>query len=771
MKTRIWTAAFAAILFLCPASVGLAGNNAHGGGEQAPVFRWEPLGLGGGGAMYTPAMGAANPDRVLLNCDMSGAYRSDDSGQSWEMIPHAQLRGNTECRPAFHPTDPDTVFAANGWEGSLRVSRDGGRTFRPIGNLPGGLRGEIRIDPDVPERMLAGVGNSAWVSLDGGERWQQCEGIRGKVLGFHFDRSSPTARRTAYAATGTGVFRSDDGGANWKPITSPLSGSPLLAFAGASSNAECALYVSVEPQIQDGAYSGGVFGSFDGGRSWQSLMRGAINRDIVQRDEWADGPIARYVALLACDAAPRTLYAFNTSTGFNPPHHNAVWKTEDAGETWRPTFFSDPRWPEYNVSPNWRTVNIGQNYQSAGLGWCIAPGDPDRVLFVDWMKCYGTRDGGKTWFTGNSQPAGNLTDPANPVDSRWHHQGLLVTTTWDYLIDQHDPRTHYLAYTDIGFARSTDAGRTWNWWGKGRWPEWRNTCYAIAPDPDRKGTLWGAFSEVHDIPNANIILERHPSKGSGGVAVSRDAGISWTAPANVGLPDAPVTDLVFLPAAKDQPATLLAAVWGHGVYRSQDEGATWKALGSGLGSETNRRVSRLLSLSDGTLLAVVTARWEDGKFSADGPGLYRLTPGSTEWNPLTSPGQFLWPKDLTVGDPDGKTLYLGAANAGDESGGLYASHDAGATWRRILRAGPEHFGAYPDPARPGWIYATLTEGAPGSGLFLSRDGGSTFAAVDSFPFANVQRVRFDTRDPGVLYVTTFGGGAWKGTLETKTGRP
>ena len=62
------------------AALVLAGFVVFGNAEGLPVFRWEPLGLGGGGAMYTPAIGAADPDRVLLNCDMGGVYRSEDGG-------------------------------------------------------------------------------------------------------------------------------------------------------------------------------------------------------------------------------------------------------------------------------------------------------------------------------------------------------------------------------------------------------------------------------------------------------------------------------------------------------------------------------------------------------------------------------------------------------------------------------------------------------------------------------------------------------------------
>jgi hypothetical protein len=55
----------------------------------------------------------------------------------------------------------------------------------------------------------------------------------------------------------------------------------------------------------------------------------------------------------------------------------------------------------------------------------------------------------------------------------------------------------------------------------------------------------------------------------------------------------------------------------------------------------------------------------------------------------------------------------------DKSGGLYLTEDGGQTWRRIGREGPQTFGGYFHPKREGWIYMTLTEGAPGAGLWLS----------------------------------------------------
>lgn len=47
-------------------------------------------------------------------------------------------------------------------------------------------------------------------------------------------------------------------------------------------------------------------------------------------------------------------------------------------------------------------------------------------------------------------------------------------------------------------------------------------------------------------------------------------------------------------------------------------------------------------------------------------------------------------------------------------------------------------------------------------MWLSRDGGSTWKPLNNVPFSNIQRVAFDPADPGVIYLTTFGGSVWKG---------
>ena len=237
------------------------------------------------------------------------------------------------------------------------------------------------------------------------------------------------------------------------------------------------LYCSVLSKNENGVFRGGIYRSRDRGDTWESAMGPGTNTETQQADQWAYGPIAQYRQLLTTDAEPLTVYAFNTSTGFHPPHHDTVYRSDDGGRTWRDTFFEDPRFERYNVAPNFVTASTGQCFKGGEtpFGVAICNADPERVLLVRG-ECQITHDGGATWFNGHTFPAAE-TRPG--PGSAWVCNGLVVTTTWHYYIDPFQPRRHYIAYTDIGWARSLDRGKTWIWWDKKTWAPWRNTCYEV----------------------------------------------------------------------------------------------------------------------------------------------------------------------------------------------------------------------------------------------------------------------------------------------------
>ncbi len=734
------------------------------GSASAEELQWEPVGLSGGGGMFSPAISPVDPNLMMLNCDMSAAYISEDGGHHWRMIHHAQLRSDTRCRPAFHPHDDDVIYASSG--GRLRISRDRGRAFSPIGDLTDSLYGEIAIDPSQPLVMLVGTRNGrCHISRDGGRAWTACAGPEGQVLGFHFDRTSNG--RILFAATDKGIWRSDDRGQTWTAKTDGLPSTNIQGFAGGSNEAggRIILYCTVPSKDEGGAFTGGVFRSTDRGETWQSAMGEGINTGTKQVDQWAYGPIAQYRQVLTTDADPHTVYALNTSTGFHPPHHETVYRSDDAGRTWRATYFQDPRFERYNVAPNYVTVSAGQSLKGGGtpFGAAICNSDPNRLILV-WSQSYVTHDGGDWWFNGDTYVApGHEARPG----CAWACTGLVVTTTWHYYIDPFEANRHYIAYTDIGMARSLDAGKTWIWWDRNTWAPWRNTCYEIAFDPDVPGRMWGAFSDVHDIPNDNIISERHGHKRPGGVCISRDFGASWQAEAQ-GIGPRPVTSIVLDPKSPKGRRTLYAGVFDEGVYKSIDDGRTWTLKKNGLGDPKNMRVSRVLLHADGTLFAMVCAKRpaQGQPLMGEGVGLYRSSDGAETWEKVNASALFLYPKDFSVHPTDSNVILVGTcdANWDDRSGGLYRTDDGGRSWRRIGRQGRQTFGGYFHPRRDGWIYMTLTEGAPGAGLWLSRDDGQTWQAFDELPFSNVQRLTFDPSDDGVMYVTTFGGSVWRGPI-------
>ena len=724
---------------------------------------WTPVGLCGGGGMFSLAVSPHDARIMTLSCDMSGAYMTRDGGRTWRMFNHADLQGCTVCAAAFDPKDPQRIIAPGGWGGHLRVSADGGATWKDYlkDKAPWSRQPVVLcFDPDAPRRLFVGTEAGAFVTDDDGASWRPCEGVAGKVLGVAVDRASPQDARVCFIGTAEGVFRSEDGGRTFRPSTEGLPEKGLLAFAGGSDAKTLRLYATVPCKVVDGKLAGGVYVSKDGAKTWQRCMNPALNVETKRSSEWAHGDVPRHPYVLTTNARPETAYLFDEGTSYFPPNHSTVYRTDDAGGTWRATLFSDPRFKEYNVEDDWLTRGVGQRWQDVPHTMAIAPANPDVVVLASSAFVLRTDDGGRAWRVCHAAAAPGEHPKG---ESAWLNNGLVVTTTWNYHIDPHENRRHYICYTDIGLARSLDAGRSWIW--QAPTIPWKNTTYELAFDPDVPGRLWGAFSNTHDIPNANVIEGRHRVIMQGGVAASDDFGKTRT---KCGLPEAPCLSVVVDPTSPKDGRTLYAALFEKGVYRSDDGGKTWQAKSAGLGHPKNMRCCRLVRHADGTLFVLVTAkRAGDGSYTTDGVGLYRSADKGETWaKKITDALPLHWPKDFSVHPTDPKTILLGAANVrGHEESGLYRTTDGGTTWEKLLQKGPEHFGGFYHPARPGWIYATLTEGAPESGLYLSTDDGKTWRPLPDLPFANVQRVHFDPADPDHVILSTFGGSVFRGPAQ------
>src|SRR5215213_1710144 len=163
----------------------------------------------------------ADPSRVYLST-ARGLFQSTDGGATWVRIGTAELTGpfgeNVE-QMEIHPRRPN-VLLASVLGGSLFRSADRGRTWTIEPGAPAGVK-SLAASPARPGLFWAGLRNGGLLkSTDSGKTWATADrGLpaRADVNDLAVD---PRAADTVYASMGgltTGVFKSTNGGATWKP--------------------------------------------------------------------------------------------------------------------------------------------------------------------------------------------------------------------------------------------------------------------------------------------------------------------------------------------------------------------------------------------------------------------------------------------------------------------------------------------------------------------------------------------------------------------------
>jgi len=198
-----------------------------------------------------------------------------------------------------------------------------------------------------------------------------------------------------------------------------------------------------------------------------------------------------------------------------------------------------------------------------------------------------------------------------------------------------------------------------------------------------------------------------------------------------------------------------SVAFGDGVYRSADGGASWKNMGL----KASEHIGRIVIDPRDTNVVYVAAQgplWNPG----GDRGLYKTTDGGATWERVLHISDDTGVNEVHMDPRDPDVLYASAyqrrrhvwtlINGGPESG-IWKSTDAGATWVELEKGLPEvdmgRIGMALSPANPDVIYAIVEAQRDEGGVFKSTDRGQSWSKVSDYMSVSPQYYNELVPDP------------------------
>jgi photosystem II stability/assembly factor-like uncharacterized protein len=627
-----------------------------------------------------------------------GVFKSIDGGKTWAHMGLADT--NTISRIVVHPANPDVVYvAAGGHEWTKNADRgvyktvDGGKTWEKVlyANDETGAY-DLVMDPRSSDTLYASM-------------WQRT-------------RQKWNDPRTFPGHTGSGLFKTTDGGRTWKPINAGL---PTVEFRGRIGIDLCltkpdtlyALVDNYELRETSQAELDSVRGYYDPGKGF---IKGAT-----------------------------------------------VYRSDDAGASWTQTSGLNPQQKAY------------LQQHSGTYGWVfgqirVDPNDPE-TSYILGVPFSVSADGGKT-YKGVRSPGGDnhalWIDPANSSYLiKGFDQGVAVSydkgKNWRFFQDElnlcqffnlnYDMGTPFKVYGSMqdhgSFRGKVDisAGRdkipAVEFEGA---PGGEGSNHAIDPtDPDivYSAGFYGTISRAEygkpgPYPGAPFQKELLP------VLYENETPLrgQWLAP------------FILSP---HNPNILY-----HGmqyVFRSLDRGDTWERISPDLttndaATRGDIRYQTLFAISESPIkYGLIYAGTDDGR-------LWITKDGGKAWAEITAglaPGK--WMSRIIASAYELGTVYLTQNGKRDDDFTPYVwkSTDFGKTWTSLAKGipvGPVNV-IREDPVNKDILYVGTDMGA-----YVTTDGGKTWMVLGgNLPTVYVHDLVIHPRD-NIIVIATHGRGMW-----------
>jgi photosystem II stability/assembly factor-like uncharacterized protein len=277
-----------------------------------------------------------------------------------------------------------------------------------------------------------------------------------------------------FGSTGGGVWKSTDGGSNWKNVSDKYFGSTIGSITIAPSD-ENIVYVgegenTMRGNVSDGL--GGIWRSDDAGKTWRNLGL-------------KDG---RHITnIIVHPTNPEIVWAGVMGHLFGPNTERGIFKSVDGGKNWKKVLYVneqtgcsdlviEPGNPSVLYAGTWRVIRTPHSLESGGegsglwkstdagetwtnissskglpkgtwgiVGVAIAPSNTEKIYTILENAnggLYMSADGGQTW---------TLQSSDNNIRQRaWYYTKVFV-----------DPKNENLVYCpNVNFMKSRDGGKT-----------------------------------------------------------------------------------------------------------------------------------------------------------------------------------------------------------------------------------------------------------------------------------------------------------------------
>jgi photosystem II stability/assembly factor-like uncharacterized protein len=564
---------------------------------------------------------------------------------------------------------------------------------------------------------------TATQSAPGVSTWQR---LGGPLGGLGYDiRMRPGSPGVMYVTDAwAGVFMSTDGGAIWFP-----SNQGIATRAGPSGDAIPVFSLTVDPNNPDIIWIGtqfqrGIFKSTDGGKTWQRRVNGVVELEGITFRGFSVDPTNSDVVYAAAELSS---WAWSTDHQQHIGREfdltgGVIYKTTDGGQSWRVVWRGDNLARYIWINP----LNTNVLYISTGFFDREAANSDPVAGRPGGEGILKSTDGGQTWQAVNNG-LGNLyvtslfmhpTEPdtllAATGNIQYHHLGGVYLTTnggasWKRVLDMGDEGIFEAVEIstlnpEIAYAGNDQA-------------IYRSEDGGQTWKQQTTGGYWGPAGVRAGFPIDFQTDPRNPDRlfsneYGGGNFLSEDGGRTWI-DASHGYTGAQVRDLAVDPT---RPGRLISAA-RSGIFVSLDGGYDWQGL---------------------NFPPAVSMEWNAIAIDPDDP---QHLLAATNWNGLL--------ESRTAG----RSLTLVAELPGRRAG-----------WRAVAFAPSDVRTAY---AGIGGFYSagTFDNSMPGGGIFVSRDGGTTWLpANDSLSQnANVTNLAVDPSDPQTVYAATSNHGLMKTT--------